>query len=210
MHTIDHLYRSYDPEEEHAFVFNHRYTDDVEVALRPFSNQKDLSTFNKWINEELHVGNRKLHTPSHVDGSYFRTILRIPNAQSLFGLINDQPSFQVDLFKATDYHVPFYKKGLTLTDGDVHLQLIISSVFLNSSLAEWILPACIDHCFTHTGVQRVILLSDAQDTQYCRLAEKASPISHYKIRNNRSVYFYGSISSTFKKNIELTSSQQEK
>jgi hypothetical protein len=190
MYTIDQLYRSYDPDEGQDFVFDHRYNDDTIVALRPFSIEKDLSTFNQWVNEELHIGNKKFSDPSYVDGSYFRTTLRISNAQSLWGLVNNKASFQVDLYKAIQYHLPFREKGLMLTEGDVFLKIIIASSIINLSLAEWILPASIDHCFNHTGVRRVMMATDAQDIYYRQLAEKASPASRLQFRNGRSVYFY--------------------
>lgn len=199
MGTIDHLYRSYDPKQEHGFVFDHRYAEDVVVALRPFSIKKDLFTFNKWINQVFHTDNKKINMPPYFDSSYFDITLPAPNTQSLWGLINEQPSFQVDLYKATEHQLPFREKGLMLTAGDVFMHVIIAPHIIDSSFAAWILPACIDHCFNHTGVERVMLMNDAHDIHYQQLAEKASPTSHCPLKNGRSVYFYELISSAQKK-----------
>ncbi|HEX2627596.1 MAG TPA: hypothetical protein VHM26_01245 [Chitinophagaceae bacterium] len=195
MRTIDHLYRSYNPEKEYAFVFDRRYTKDVAVALRPFSIKKDLFTFNKWINEVFHTGYKKINIPPYFDGSYFDITLPAPNTQSLWGLINEQSSFQVDLYKATEHQLPFREKGLMLSAGDVFMHVIISPRIIGSSSAAWILPACIDHCFRHKGVERIMLMNDAHDIHYRELAEKASPSSHCPLKNGRSVYFYELISS---------------
>jgi hypothetical protein len=195
MRIIDQLYRSYDPEQEHVFVFDHRYTEDAGVALRPFSIKKDLEIFNHWINEAFYSNNKKTNSTSYFDGSYFRTILLSPNAQSLWGLINGQPAFQVDFYKATEHQLPFREKGLSLTEADVFMQVIISPGIISDPFPSvWILPACIDHCFNHSGVKRVILASDAQDIDYRRLAEKALPSAHCPLKNGRIVYFYEGIS----------------
>ena len=200
MPSIDQLYRSCDPEQEQDFVFDHRYNKDLVVRLRPFSIHKDLDTFNQWINKQFHGSDKKMSAPSYFDGSYFRTILLATNAHSLWGMINGQPAFQVDLYKATEHQLPFREKGLSLMEGDVFLQVIISPDVIGEPLqASWILPACIHHCFNHTGVDRIILVNDVHDVHYRWLAEKASPTARWPLKNERAVYLYELIPGISKK-----------
>lgn len=191
MGDIYQLYKSYEPEQIHPSVFIHVYPNNTEVALRPFYVAEDLDLYNQWLNEELHSGNKKKDTPSVFEASYFQTTLRSTNTQSLWGLINGQSAFQVDMYKADEHQPPFSEKSLLLSGVDVFLQLIIApKIMAEPMLAGCILPACITHCLNHTGVKRVLLVSDEEDVLYRWLAEKARPNTRYGLKNGKTLYIY--------------------
>lgn len=192
MGSLNQLYRVFEPGQKHPFVFMHCYAGDIEVSIRPFFSPEDLMFFNLWLNEEF---GKKVHPPSNFDASYFHSTLLSTNTQSLWGVINGQPSFQAELHQASENQPPFREKSLLLSDGDVILHLIIAPHIIDQPLlAATVLPACMDHCFNHSGVERVLLVTEKQDLQYGRLAEEALPSSQLAMKNGKSVYIYEPVS----------------
>ena len=189
MNTIGQLYRQYDPWVKHPDLFSGSlHGESVGITLRPFFIPEDFHFYNEWLN---HDADSPGNLSSAFSENYFLAVLESSNAQSLWGLIDGEPAFGLELYKAVQYHAPDEIKNLRLQSGDVMMQIVIAPWIMNDNkLSEYVLPACLKYIFTYSGTERLLLVLDRDSLVYIRLARQAKPFHSYVSEDKKVIYEY--------------------
>jgi hypothetical protein len=184
------LYNQYSAGQKHPEVFNRKFNAGaIDISIRPFFIPDDFHLYNEWINEEINAGKNGKQTRFYFSENYFKTILESSNAQSLWGLINGEPAFQLDLYKAIHYHTPDQVSNISLLPGDVMIQLVIAPrIAIDKPAASFILPACLQYLAIRSD--RVFFTTDKDNFFYNKLAESGSPVLKLVAKNRKIVYVY--------------------
>lgn len=181
------LYRPYDPGKLYPDLFRFDAADKpLRVRLRPFYIPEDFHLYNEWINQVLYPDKQASYPPvSSFTASYFTAILESQNAQSIWGLIDDEPAFSMEIYEAVDYPIDF-GSDIRIARGDIILELIINPALVNDrERVHYILPACLAYLKKFAGSAKIVWLIDEEDQEYQQLARAAQPAFYVVIRNKQ-------------------------
>ena len=192
MKIAESLYREYNPWQKHPDVFVKDFIQpSVQVRIRPFFISEDFRFYNEWVYKEINPPNNAGTELSALSKNYFIATLESSNAQSFWGLINNEPAFQLDVYEALDYHLQDHVKGGNLQPGDVMMQLIIAPYLLDDELlANHILKICLEYLSTFPGTRNIIWVINRNDEPYRRLARKACLTLTHDPEKGNQVYHY--------------------
>lgn len=173
---LNELYKQYDPEQRHPIVFEKMFQSGaVYMALRPFYIPNDFHLYNEWMNQQIAVSNDRMASDSVFSQGYFRALLKSSNAQSLCGLINLEPAFQVDLFTPL-YYPEDSIDGIDLEPEDVIMQVVMSPrLVTHHQTAGNILSFCMDYLSSFTALRRMFW-AIGSDYQFYNAVIKKSKI----------------------------------
>lgn len=155
--SVNQLYKSYDPRLRHPVVFSKSFDPEfIEISLRPFFIANDFTLYNVWIKKEIGAGKYRKEQPPVFSEKYFEALLESSNAQCLCGLIDKEPVFQVDLYRALHYYPIDHIDGIRLEAGDVMMQLIMAPhVVADEQLTGYVLSTCLEYLSGFQSLRRV-------------------------------------------------------
>lgn len=190
MELSDQLYNHYNAGQKHPELFRKGYDDGFcIISIRPFYIPGDFNFYTECINGEIHAGRNNGQFNSYISENYFKTVLESSNAQCLLGMINEEPAFYLDIYKAIHYHIPEQLNNIELLPGDMVMQMVIAPRFLPPhSFSSYIIPACLE--YAAIGVTRVFFVVDGGNRPYYQLATEARPILEFIMERNRQVFVY--------------------
>lgn len=192
MPTNQQLYRPYDADLLHPDLYELGFeAGAVNIRLRPFYIPEDFHLFNEWINHLLYPDNLSFYPPiSSFTESYFKAIMESFNAQCIWGLINDEPGFSMEIYEAVDYPIDF-ANNIRLKRGDIILDLIINPLlFDDRPKLRCILPACLGYLRKHADSNKIVWLIDQEDKHYHELAIAAQPVLNQVIEKNKQLWVF--------------------
>jgi hypothetical protein len=191
MKFIAHLYQQYDPWVKHPILFRKTFHPwPVEVSLRPFFIPDDLGLYNQWVNYQFNPGRRPGLPASVFSENYFQAVLASSNAQCLWGTVNDQPAFGLELYKALQYHASDDIRDIRLREGDVMMQIVPAPGIMDSheELATYILPASLEYIAEDPASKRVFFITEEDNGFSRNLVKLARPFRRLYADKGRVIY----------------------
>lgn len=170
------LYKPLAPDNKHDIVFKQTVAaTEVTVALRPLSLPADWPHIAKWVLRDIaRNGSPVTHLPEKHLRETFAIMLQCNFAQPLIGLVNDQPSFLIEICDG-DKQCDGLEAGPHIFEkGDHAIRLFLSAAVINSPLLrEQVLHTSLHYFFLHRPVQRIVWLLHEKEKRYRQLATQS-------------------------------------
>ncbi|WP_165758813.1 GNAT family N-acetyltransferase [Niastella yeongjuensis] len=168
------LYTSLTPNNKYEPVFERALSPTTTITLRPLSLPDDWRYIGKWLQREF---GRRLTSLSHLPEKYLRETLSImlqcDFAQPFVGLINEQPSFLIELCDG-DKQCDAREGGVHLFEpGDHAMKLVVSHPVMHIRYwSAYALFCSLDYFFSHQQVKRIVWQLHERDKYYINLANQ--------------------------------------
>ena len=169
------LYTALAPDNKYELVFEQQLMHGtINIALRPLSLPGDWPYISKWLQREF---GRRATSITQLPQKYLRETLAImlecDFAQPFVGLINEQPSFLVEICDG-DKQCDAPDGGAHLFEpGDHAMRLILSHPVIHTRYwPSHALFSSLNYFFTHQQVKRIVWQLHEKDKYYINLANQ--------------------------------------
>lgn len=169
------LYTALKPDNKYDIVFEQTPSPTVTITMRPLRLPGDWPYINKWLHREF---GRRFSSLTQLPDKYLRETLSImlqcDFAQPFVGLINDHPSFLVEICDGDKQCDGLEGGAHTFQPGDHVMRLLLSYPVMHTRYwSEYALYHSVNYFFSHQQVKRIVWQLHEKDKFYVTLATQA-------------------------------------
>ena len=183
------LYTALKPDNKYDIVFEQTPSPTVTLTLRPLTLPDDWPYIGQWLHREFGRRFSSL-TPHKYLRETLSVMLQCDFAQPFVGLINDHPSFLVEICDGDKQYDALEDGGHNYQPGDHVMRLLLSNPVIHTrNWREYALYSSLRYFFSHQQVKRIVWQLHEKDKFYLNLATQ-SGFTASSCRSGIQVFLY--------------------